>query len=325
MLLLLLFQIAHTARSRHEAPALGSTLITSAPHSARRSPAMLPAGPSEISRMRRLESAVSMLSRPILTGSFMSESAFHRRIRIVAHPNEVRAAVEDDFHHFRVVIAHEGGRITSAGGEALRFPFTSCPMAGSELAALKGKPLSDVSSQIGLYVDARHQCTHMFDLAGLAMAVAARGLKNRSYHAMVPDRVDGQTQACLWRDGMLVLEWDVHGDIIGSPPPFVDIALTIGFTNWAAKHLDREVAEAALILRRAVATSGGRGMDLDSRVHPRPNAACFTNQPQRAAHSFRVVGSTRDFASRNQELTAADTSWLELQAGIDADEHISNS
>lgn len=54
-------------------------------------------------------------------------AVFRRRIDIIAHPandtGEVRAALEDDFHHFRVWVRHRAGEITAIGGEALRFPI----------------------------------------------------------------------------------------------------------------------------------------------------------------------------------------------------------
>ena len=70
-------------------------------------------------------------------------------------------------------------------------------------------------------------------------------------------------------------------------------------------------AEAALVLRRAVFISGGRGVDLDApdrRMGPR--GGCWAWQPERAQRAVRMVGSTLDFTDRADDLTAHDRGWL---------------
>ncbi len=113
---------------------------------------------------------------------------------------EARAAIEDDFHHFRVAIRHTDGVVVQASGQALRNPHTACPLSAHELTRLVGPDQSMVSSQVYRQTHARLQCTQMLDLAGLAIAAAARGISRHSYNASVPE-VAGLTQPTLSRDG----------------------------------------------------------------------------------------------------------------------------
>lgn len=77
---------------------------------------------------------------------------FRRRIRVRAtSPGEVRADLEDDFHRFGVVVYHEGKTIT-----------------GIETSALSGTPLVERFTQIAKVANPRANCTHLFDLSGLA-------------------------------------------------------------------------------------------------------------------------------------------------------------
>src|SRR3546814_7802131 len=47
-------------------------------------------------------------------------AGLHRIIRLHAIDGEVRGALEDDFHHFRVLIRHDGARVTNVEATALR-------------------------------------------------------------------------------------------------------------------------------------------------------------------------------------------------------------
>ena len=94
---------------------------------------------------------------------------FRRRIVIQAqNAHEVRAALEDDFHHFRVSIRHNSEILTDINGWAVRFPYDACPSAANQLRGLLGMPLSDIAHSVNRQTDAKLQCTHLLDLAGLA-------------------------------------------------------------------------------------------------------------------------------------------------------------
>lgn len=237
-----------------------------------------------------------------------------RRIEVVTRPGEARAVVEDDYHHFRVVVRHAAGIVTATHAESPRHPFSACPLAADGLGDLVGMPLSPASQAVYRRTDALHQCTHMLDLAGLAIAAAARGIDYRIYEAETPDRVEGRTSPRLWRDGVLVLAWDVDGHAIVDPEPYAGVSLGKGFAGWARDNLSEDMAEAALVLRRAVTIAVGRTRALDALETADSWGRCFATQPDRAPTARRIKGSTQDFSGRADLLCRDDQSWLRFEA-----------
>jgi Protein of unknown function (DUF2889) len=223
---------------------------------------------------------------------------YRRRIRLDATPGRVAGDLEDDFHHFRVVVHHDGAHVTVCEGEALRFPWTSCASADAPLRAVVGAPLTPRATALRGHTNPRANCTHLFDLTGLALAQAARGAGTRQYDIVVPDRVRGRTSPTIARDGTIVLRWELAGSDIESPDPFTGIGLRGSFIAWAESTLDPETAEAAIVLRRAAEISHGRDFDLDAYeraidVGPFMAGTCHTYQPGTMETALRVRGSTR--------------------------------
>ena len=239
---------------------------------------------------------------------------FRRRIELAGrqdqHGGQVRAVLEDDFHHFRVVVDHREGIVTAVRGETPRHPFTACPGAAPELNRLAGMHLDRIANSVTLHTDATQQCTHMFDLAGLAIAAAARGDRYRRYDIEVPRHVDGRAPARLMRDGVLVLEWEVEGSAILGPAPYAGVDMRKGMARWALGALPAEEAEAALVLRRCALISLGRLKDIDREPHAHLTGRCYAQQPERAPQAIRIVGSTWDFSERADALCLDDQAWL---------------
>ncbi|MBD1555046.1 DUF2889 domain-containing protein [Pseudomonas typographi] len=241
-------------------------------------------------------------------------STFRRCVEIVCRGNgasgEVRAALEDDFHHFRVKANYHDGVLRQIEGEALRIPYTACAQAMDQVHLLLGMSITRIAHSVTRQTDPQHQCTHLLDLAGLAIASAARGTSERRYAIQVPQRVDKRTRPTLERDGEQLLVWNVQGMSIKGPAPFVDIDLREGMARWALNHLPEELAEAALLLRRCTLISMGRMYDLDAQEHASSTGRCFSQQPQRAVHALRMKGSTWDFSAAQGRLCAGDQAWL---------------
>jgi Protein of unknown function (DUF2889) len=242
---------------------------------------------------------------------------FRRRIGIDstgdATRGEVRAALEDDFHHFRVSVVHSDGKVQDVHGCAVRHPYSTCPLAADQLSRLVNAPLNGLAHSVMRITNPSQQCTHLMDLAGLAIAAAARSIAQRWYDIAVPQRVAGRTLATLDRDGSRVLAWELFNTTVMGPAPFEGVSLREGMAAWALAHLPQEEAEAALILRRCALISLGRVMNLDAQVHAEPTGRCFVQQPERAAQGLRRVGSTVDFTAAARELCATDRDWLALR------------
>jgi len=193
---------------------------------------------------------------------------------------------------------------------APRHPYSLCLAAAGELRQLCGLPLPERAQALVAQADARQHCTHLLDLAGLAAAALQQRLSTRQYDMWVPTRVAGHTEARLWRDGHLLLRWLARDDTLTGPAPYAGVSLRQGLARWAAQHLGSDEAEAALVLRRCVLISLGRGKPLDEQVHAVPTGLCYAQQPQRAVLALRQRGSTWDFSHRPQALCADDEAWL---------------
>ncbi|MER3452550.1 MAG: hypothetical protein C4344_02370 [Acidimicrobiia bacterium] len=250
--------------------------------------------------MTRSTRASAAAAIPAAQGTPEVAGAYHRSIELTSpSPSEVAAELEDDFHHFRVWLGHDGERVVTVGAEAVRYPWTTCPGARAELLALVGVPLATDCTAIARHLPARRNCTHMYDLAGLALAHAGLRRPDRRYDIEVPDRdPDGRTRAVLLRDGVELLTWDLCWHEIEGPLPWRGAPLRRGFIAWVRANLDPEVAEAAIVLRRAVAISFGRMMDLDvyeraSELGETMLGTCYTFSPELIGAALRVKGSTR--------------------------------
>jgi hypothetical protein len=244
---------------------------------------------------------------PRLDAAGYGEGVYRRRIDIRAPSRgAVTADLEDDFHHFGVVLTHDGTVVKGVEGRGHRFPWSTCAAAAGPLAALAGMPLAHRSTAAGQWTDPRANCTHMFDLAGLAVAHAAAGRSTRVYDIAVPDRVDGRTTATLLRDGQLLLDWEVDGNEIVGPAPYGGVPLRAGFLAWAEASLELDLAEAAIVLRRATAIAFGRAMDLDTvdRANELPYmlGTCYSFGEGTIDIALRQKGSTRDFTDAAGEL-----------------------
>lgn len=233
-----------------------------------------------------------------------------RRLIDLRHesPALVVAWIEDDFHHFGVSLEHDGERITDVRMAAPRTPWITCPGAAEPLRELIGKPLSRRASDIGRLLNMREQCTHVFDLAGLAMAHAAQQRPHRRYQAIIQDRkvlgwnghrpLLGPTSARLLCNDQEVMFWDIAQGHITAPPIYAGQALDEGFRAWT-ERMAEEPAEFATILRRAQLVAGGRTIDHDqyeSAGSYVQTALCYSFQPQRSLQAKRNPGSTWNYA-----------------------------
>lgn len=229
--------------------------------------------------------------------------AFRRAIHLRAGAGAAVADIEDDFHRFTVSIEHDGQKVTALKSQALRYPWSSCAVADSALPALIGLPITSDPTVIYGYADARLQCTHQFEMAGLAVAQAARGGERR-YDATFSDPVDGQRRAELRCDGELVLAWTLEDGVITAPPEHAG-RRPMDFRSRTLAGAPSEEAEAILILRRTVAAGAARGLDIDAfpnAAAANRGAACFVFSTGRPETALRMYGSVRDFPETDPPL-----------------------
>jgi hypothetical protein len=217
-------------------------------------------------------------------------AGFRRRFRVTPQAGSVCAEVEDDFHHMRVSIKHDGVTAHTVTASLLRAPWSTCPGAqtkceetftGVELAAFPALR------------DKTYNCTHLYDLALLAAAHAHENVV-LVYDIYVSDPIDGKRHAQLWRNAEHIIEWWDKSYRIVEPGELAGMKLN-DMRLWI-DSLAPVQQEAARILQWASIIAHGRIIPMDkqsdaSRMPP----SCYTFQPERAVIARRI-GQTRDFS-----------------------------
>jgi hypothetical protein len=245
---------------------------------------------------------------PLVDAARHGSGVYRRRIVLrTVGTGVVVAELEDDYHHFRCTLRHDGRVVTACEGQAVRYPWATCPGATALLTQLAGMPLSPRSTAVGDHADVGEQCTHLFDLAGLAVAHAYSGREERRYAIDVPDRTGDTTHAALSRDGAPLLEWTVVGDAVVAPEQFAGFSLRRGFMRSAEAEFDPDTAEAAIVLRRATMISWGRTVDLDgvrvaAELGPAFQGRCHTFSDAHRNEAIRMTATTLDFTDAADRL-----------------------
>lgn len=237
---------------------------------------------------------------------------YRRHVRLAATgADEVTGELADDAQHFRVTLRHDGETVRALASAALRAPWSTCHEATGRLRVLEGMPLSPRCTAVGEASPARTHCTHLFDLAGLAVAHAWRSASGAGggaleYRCAVWGDPRRTTHATLDRDGARRLDWTLEGFAIRGAPPFDGVSLRGSFLAWAEAELAPDLAEAAIVLRRACYISPVRFYELDgferaSDVQP-ATGQCYTYTEGTAQRAVRQRGSRRDFTDRPEAL-----------------------
>lgn len=237
---------------------------------------------------------------------------YRRRITVVTlDARTIVCDLEDDFHHFVVTLTHDGERVVDVTNESYRWPWATCPGAAEHLRLLVGARLSPRFTHAARAADAHANCTHQFDAAAHALTQAATGRTYRQYDAEIASllSVPEPRRNRLWVDGRLVHDWEMTAGRIPVrlPIPLETAPWRGGFMRWADEHLEPDVAEFAITLRRACDIGMGRGMPLDAvpvagDLPPTMVGVCHSMQPEVAPSGTRNVGSIRDFADRPELL-----------------------
>ncbi|MBG6120117.1 MULTISPECIES: hypothetical protein [unclassified Sphingobium] len=206
---------------------------------------------------------------------------FRRRLIAVDDARRCEAEIEDDFHHMRVWLEHDGAHVLAIGGDLPRHPWNTCPGAVAVLEReLTGIALSTRIWDLPDTLHSKLHCTHMLDAALFAIAQAERGGERR-YELRVPDAVAERSNPEALRDGRPMLRIDLDGDRIVAPAVMAGQDIR-AIMPWARGALDDDMLEALSIMRRVISVAQRRkrndGPVVADRVFARMVGACHTFQ-----------------------------------------------
>src|SRR3546814_17023363 len=92
----------------------------------------------------------------------------------------------------RCSILHDASIVTAIAGQGIRLPTTACPGAIAQLQSLVGLPIGTPRRDFYTGGIARRHCTHLLDLAVMAIGHAQGPSMEIVYEAEVPDEVELQ-------------------------------------------------------------------------------------------------------------------------------------
>lgn len=220
-----------------------------------------------------------------MTPAGFDTPAFHRAIAIMPRAGEVTVLVEDDLHHMRVVLGHDGDVITRVDAKMIRAPWSTCPGAELQLAqTFEGAKLAD-AARVGAK---KQNCTHLFDLAVLGAAHALDDAPTR-YDLRVGDPVDGVRTMDIRGNGTIRLAW-TEGERRFTDPPAI---AGMGYKDMGdyIASLSPGDEEMARLLRGVAVISHGRQIPIENQSDATkipPN--CHTFQPGQREVARRVSG-----------------------------------
>jgi hypothetical protein len=232
-----------------------------------------------------------------------------RAFRLRGHADHVEAALEDMYHAMICTLRHDGKVVTAVEADFRRYTLQLCPGASEPLKQIVGMPLS--TSTRGFFANgrARQNCTHMLDLAWLALRHASRGQIEWLYEVEIPDALSGPVRGTLRRNSEVVQDWTVERNIIVSPPALAGQALAGGFTKWVTTNADmpEQQVEECLVLHKGFFMMGARQFMVPEG--PLPDAyrnavrgVCFGYASERIDGAEGLKGMKRDFSHHPKKM-----------------------
>jgi len=234
---------------------------------------------------------------------------FRRRVVLISQEMSVRAGVEDAYHSFRLTLKHDRHAVVALDAQALRVPLSTCPAATIALSRLVGTPLDASLSSLRREHSPRSHCTHLYDLASLALAHALRQGR-RQYDVEIPDEYPGAAWSRVLLNDVEVHRWQTYRNTIQAPDTLRGHPLLRGFNEWAQRAFTGDALEAARAFQQGYFVSRARpwGIEADAGQsvahHAAMRGACFSYAPEVMATAIRLAGTTRDTTDAGTPLLA---------------------
>lgn len=227
---------------------------------------------------------------------------YRRRIQLSASEHAVHAQLEDTLHGMRLSLHHDGRLVTDVQGELIRVPFNTCGGAALPIRALVGLSIELGERELGQAAGPRRNCTHLLDLALLAIAQARRGVGERRYDVAITDETPQRDAvASVHMNGAPVHEWRIRDGAFVEPHRWRGQPVLQGFAKWAGAAYDGDRLEAARVLQKGYFVAWARRYDigaLDGRPaieEPAMFGSCHSYSPGVVEHAIRNSRTVRDF------------------------------
>jgi len=253
-----------------------------------------------------------MTSKPtdyLAAGADWGRGVTRRAFRLRGLEDRVETALEDMCHAMICTLWHDGQVVTSVEADFRRYTLQLCPGASEPLKQIVGMPLSTSTSDFFAKGRARQNCTHMLDLAWLALRHASRGHIEWLYEIEIPDVLSGPMRGVLRRNGHAVQDWVVESNVIVSPLALAGQGLTGGFTRWITSNAELSdlAVEECLLLHKGFFMTGARQFEIPKGRLPEAyrravEGVCFGYGPERIGEAIGLTGMKRDFSQNPEKL-----------------------
>lgn len=233
------------------------------------------------------------------------KGVFRRRLRIEAKARRVDVALEDGNHGFRLTLHHDGQRVVDIVADAPRYPFATCPEAAQVLKRIVGCPLDEDITQMRRRLVPGDNCTHLLDMALLAVAYASKSGLTRQYDITIVDEQNGITLAQIDCNGERLHEWSIRDHVVEAPVSLAGGPMMKGFHPWASEMFSGQALEAAMVLHRGYFVAQSRRYLFDGYsgvTDGRPSDTCYSYNPKVVERALRINGSLRDFSLSPEKL-----------------------
>src|SRR5574337_1214784 len=164
---------------------------------------------------------------------------FRRRLRLQVEDGKVSVELEDDNHGFRLRLLHDGEHVAALEVDAVRHPFNTCPEAVRPLQRVIGLRLGEEEAALRKKLIPGANCTHMYDMALIAVANARQANGTHLYDMEVDDEKAGVTVARISRDGQLIHDWSIRNHQLVSPAQYAGQPVMRGFYAWVSQSIAR--------------------------------------------------------------------------------------
>jgi hypothetical protein len=239
---------------------------------------------------------------------------FRRQVRLRCHAGEVHAGLEDMSHCLHIRLQHDGVRVTAIDSYIDRIPLSTCPGAAVPLRRFVGMHLEIERRALRTEIPPRANCTHLYDLAELALAHACRGGERR-YDVEIPDEYPDPAWSRILCDGREVHRWQTKRGTIVLPETYAGRPLLRGFTRWASETFSGDALEAALVFSQGYLVSRARRWDVEASAgdpvtgHTSMLGMCHSYSAGVVAQAMRLANSTIDATDPGYPLLAGFPHW----------------